>query len=42
MKLLIIISLNHKATNGNKNAKYPFLKYLPPNNAIAHKGVKLG
>ena len=42
MKLLINISLNHKANNGNKYAKYLLLKYLPPNSAMAHKGVKLG
>ena len=42
MKLLISISLIHKSNNGNKYAKYLLLKYLPPNSAMAHKGVKLG
>ena len=42
MKLLISISLNHKANKGNKYAMYLLLKYLPPNSAMAHKGVKLG
>ena len=42
MKLLISISLIHKANNGNKYARYLLLKYLPPNSAMAHKGVKLG